>query len=322
MTKFIIPYLVLFLIAPLVYADESLGLVQVGDASLTSSPQSILDFTVENRGFEKVLIALPEGWDIDETVDEYSYSTFKGYPVRESGLWRIYGLPYDRDSYLGAPEGIPYLTGKVWTGEGVTHRYGRVVPSNQLAWMLYPNEKLVVHIELSLSSEGVVDPTLIEEDYRWVRVTRWEQEFILSIDVSRGGFITAPWTMKDGKLTSAYPAVYCDENSPGCPGTIYWDDFTLQEQVETPEWDEWFTLKNSLTESLITTPQSIGQESSVSEDTTLVKRTIKPVWKIDPIPTPPSKIRYTYEWRREGEVEGGISFGDSYLDVPAWYAWF
>lgn len=325
MTRIIITILVVFCLAmPGVYADESLDFVKLPKGSI-SSVNSILDFTIENRGFEKIFFTLPTGWDLNESVEDDAWSSARGYPVVTDGLWRIYGMPHDRSSYLGAFETTTFLTGKVWTGEGLSQN-GYYTSAGLLGWWLWPNEKLVAHLELSIPSSGTtIDPSLLEEDYKWVRVTKWEQEFILAVSLSDSGFFTAPRTVKNAKLSMVYPAAYCADEDEDCPGEVYWDDFSiLDEDLDVPDWNEWFGSEYSLAGNLVTTPSPTKTEYMEVDAAEVEIPTVTPVWKVIQSSSSVSELRYTYEWERDKKLTGGVTFGTTTATstIPAWYQWF
>jgi hypothetical protein len=304
---------------PPVYA-VSLEYVPVGTGSI-SSVSSILYAKIENTGSEKVFIALPSGWQIDETVDNTRFSSYKAYSVLESGLWRIYGMPYDRTSLLGAWEASPYITGKVWTSkEPVTVQ--SVDIDGRTGWWLWPNERLIIDVELSIGGSGTIDPQYLEKKYPYVKVLKWEQEFILTI--SKSGFIHAPWIVEGAALSEASPAPYCDAKRLGSLGTRYHEDFRLEMvEVSAPKWYEWFTITNKLPLSSISLASTTLEYYPVPAEISK-RETVEPVWKVSDISKIHSKIRYAYEWERDREIKGITLWrGATGLEtIPKWYEWF
>jgi hypothetical protein len=333
MSKRLLALLIVLAMFPSAQA-VGLELMEIPTNKVAPQVLSILDFTMENRGFEKVFVTLPDGWTIDESADDHGVSNYFAYPVREEGLWRIYGLPHDRSSYLGKYESSPYLQGDVWIASGITANPINIDDNtdcgdgsrfDRCGWWLWPNQKVKVHLELRLPGQGEVEPDLLEGDYKWIRVTKWEQEFILkgSGGTLQAGYYTAPWTVKGATLTSTEPAVYAEADEMGAIGTRYYEDVTTRPAtVEVPAWDEWFTLKNSVSSSL--KPISIATSSVIYDvPETAPKKTPVPVFRIKE----EYEIRYTYLWYRDHPVdtalEGGVQFSrQSILDVPPWYLWF
>ncbi len=294
MRRWLIFLLSFLIFLPMVKASEGIELVEIEQGSI-SQVVSNLEAKIENRGFHKVFVALPSDWSIDE--DSYDVHS---YPVREHGLWRIYGMPYSKTSMLGR--------GEVFTGKGPEGGYpykGLAEVNGQKGWWLKPNEGIHVKIKLTLStSGGEIDPNNIEDEYPYIKVVKWIQDFELT--VSKAGIIKAPWVVKGATLTSASPAPYGDVRKTG--GKLYYGKVKPEKKIK--KWNEWIFLSEGLASKLKVEP-SVDYEIKKDE-------TLKPVWKLDTL----ENIYYEYEWYRDRKVEGVTLWRNDFEDTPAWFEWF
>ncbi len=283
-----------------VAADVSLEYLRPGDGSI-SKVESHLDIKVENWGYDRVFIALPEDWVLDEITD---YKV-KSYPVREEGLWRIYGFEYDSSSLLGS--------GKVYNPRyysGPTTKPFTTI-GDRTGWWLRPNEGIIIDAIVGLPTSGeYIDPLYLEKRNPGIKVLRWNQDFTLT--VSDPGFITAPWVVKGATLTSDSPAAYSDIRNKGAGS--YYEDFELTYNV--PGWDAWYSFTNPLTTALDTPLETTKLEYYP------MKKKIQtpiPVFKVDTY----KPIYYAYEWKRDESIKGITSLDrDDFKDIPAWFEWF
>ncbi|MEE8401563.1 MAG: hypothetical protein V3R86_05375, partial [Candidatus Hydrothermarchaeaceae archaeon] len=257
--------------------------------------------TIENWGYDKIFVSLPVGW----TIDPIKSSAARSFPVRETGLWRIYGMPKSGKTMLGR--------GEVFTGKGFSSgnpTKSETTVGGRTGWWLRPNEGLLIDIYVNeIASSGVIDPLKIEKENPSIRVVKWYEVFIL--ELSEAGFITAPWIVEGAALVEG-PAPYSNSGKENTD--VYYNTYR-KEELDVPAWDEWFNLKNSLVYMLTkTTLAPIDLEFPSSD----VEVTIKPVWRVDTT----ADIRYAYEWSSYQKVVGMSLWRDSALDVPDWFELF
>ncbi len=270
-----------------------------------STVDTVIDAKLENIGFDRVFVALPVGWQLDE-VNSYA----KSYAVRESGLWRIYGDPFSSTSLLGS--------GKVYKEKGIRTKLSDTVGDRE-GWWLRPNEGVIIHAEIDSISTGggSIDPQEIEKNNPSIIVKKWVQEFTLT--PSSTGFITAPWTVEGAALTIAAPAPVSDATQP--LGDLYFEDYEpgeTQAHAEVPRWDEWFVLENSISK-FMSSKSIVSMEPEVTPTEEInVTTTITPVWRIEDL----APIFYGYEWERDKEIKGITMLGPSFAAVPEWFDWF
>lgn len=284
-------------------AEEGIGLLEVPQGSIKTVDTRI-EATIENWGYDKVFVALPEGW----TINELKPSSVKSFPVRETGLWRIYGMPGDSKSLLGRGE---VYTGKYWTN-GIQTKFETTV-GGRTGWWVKPNEGLLIDIYIDQISTGggIIDPLKIEKENPSIRVVKWYESF--TIEVNEPGFITAPWIVEGASLVESNPVPYSSSGKEAFD--LYYDKYQ-REEIDVPAWDEWFNLKNSLVYMLTkTTLAPIDLEFPSTEE---VEVTIKPVWKVDTT----ADITYAYEWKSYQKVKGITLWRDTALDVPEWFELF
>ncbi len=282
-------------------------MAEVPEGSI-ASVDTVIDAKIENVGFERIFVALPEGWVIND-LNTYARS----YAVLEEGLWRKYGDPLDRFSPLGS--------GLVYDERGLlTKQYYSL--GTRVGWWLRPNEGVDIQVGIdSVSCSSNIDPLAIEEENRYIIVKKWEQEFTITPSVT--GFITAPCTVESAALISAAPAPISDVSQ--IPGPIYYQDYdptTDASQVslgEVPSWDAWFTLTGSLSATL-STKSIVGMEpvfDSVGAEDVVLTQT--PVWRIEKL----NDITYTYKWERGKRISGiELITGATFAEVPEWFDWF
>jgi len=208
----------------------------------------------------------------------------------------VYGefmeCPIVKPQCLAGPEGgYPYK--------------GLAEVNGQKGWWLKPNEGIHVKIKLTLStSGGEIDPNNIEDEYPYIKVVKWIQDFELT--VSKAGIIKAPWVVKGATLTSASPAPYGDVRKTG--GKLYYGKVKPEKKIK--KWNEWIFLSEGLASKLKVEP-SVDYEIKKDE-------TLKPVWKLDTL----ENIYYEYEWYRDRKVEGVTLWRNDFEDTPAWFEWF
>ncbi len=282
-------------------AEEGPEILEVGEGSV-GQVTSILEAKIENWGYERVFIAFPTDWEFNESDTSNIFDAYS-YPVREHSLWRIYGMPYDKNSMLGR--------GEVFTGKGATSGH----PAKTLAkigkvygiW-LKPNEGVhIKRFEFKLpTGGGEINPKRIEERnyYPYVKVTKWIQEFTL--ENCTPGFIKAPWIVKGGSLTSTSPAPYGDARKVGTK--LYYEK--SKPKYKGKSWQEWIPFEEGLASGL----KMSTLEYEIEKD-----ETPKPVWRIEECG---STIWYEYEWYRDKEVEGIRLWRNDYENIPAWFEWF
>jgi hypothetical protein len=268
-----------------------------------------IEATIENWGYDKIFVALPEGWSIN---DEKSGAT-RSYPVREVGLWRIYGRKDDRSSLLGR--------GEVFTGRGFTSGMP-IKPSTTIGdregWWLRPNEGLTIDIYISeISGTGVIDPLMIEKENPSIRVIRWFERF--TVEVGEPGFIAAPWIVERASLVETFPAVYSSSDSKGAE--VYFEKYQKEANAaDAPSWDEWFDLKNSLVYQMTDTRLAQTDLELPSLDESELVLTLTPVWRVDGSNL--EDITYAYEWKSYKKVEGSTLWMNVPSDIPEWFELF
>jgi hypothetical protein len=285
-------------------AQEGFELLKVPTGSIKNVDTEI-GATIENWGYDKIFVALPDGWSIN---NEKSGAT-RSYAVREASLWRIYGRKDDPSSLLGS--------GEVFTGTGFQSG-NPIKPTNTLGtregWWLRPNEGVDIDIYVSsISGEGTIDPLKIEKENPSIRVIRWYESF--KIEVSEPGFITAPWTVEGAALVESSRAVYSSAGKEGA--NVYYEKYQ-KETADAPAWDEWFNLKNSLVYQMTDTRLASIDLELPSLDAEDVVVTIKPVWRVDNL----GDITYAYEWKSYKKVESVTIWRDTALDIPEWFELF
>ncbi len=277
-----------------------------GECQTPASVVSYVEARIENRGFYRVFVALPQGWQID--MSEYRVYS---YPVREHGLWRIYGE--GRDAILKERE-IYTLEGK-WPKPPVTVT---VKGTKRTGWYLKPNEGLRIEfLKLNLpgGSGNVFNPLKVEERYEGIVVTRWYQEFEFAPPTL--GWVCSPWSVKGATLVEAYPAPYSEKGK-----AITWDKSYFAEgpkgarlvyEPDVPDWDEWLPLSSSLAYSLVSIPI---MDMPAGEYTEVEEPNIWLVWDTQKYRT--DIIRYAFEWKRGEEVEGITLTRDDTKSIPSW----
>jgi hypothetical protein len=287
-----------------VFAQEGFGLLEVPTGSIGTVDTEI-EATIENWGYNKIFVALPDGWSIN---NEKSGAT-RSYPVREIGLWRIYGRSDDGSSLLGR--------GEVFTGKGFQSG-NPIKPTTTIGtregWYLRPNEGIDINIYVSdIGSGAVIDPLKIEKENPQVRVITWYESF--TVEVAEPGFITAPWTVEGAALVESFPAAYSSAGQEGAE--VYYEKYQ-KEVADAPAWDEWLSLKNSLVFQMTDTRLAPLDLEFQSLDESEVVVTVKPVWRVDNL----QDITYAYEWKSYKKVESATLWRDIALDIPEWFELF
>lgn len=309
--------LLILSILPSIHATTGFEMLQVPEGSI-SKIKSVIDARIENVGFDRIFVALPDGWVIDD-VNTYASS----YAVLETGLWRKYGDPVDRTSLLGR--------GLVYKESGTpTKLYNSL--NNKQGWWLRPNEGMVLHLSLGeLSCSDSIDPLTIEKANPSLIVKRWTQEF--TVTPSATGFVTAPCVVEHAALTVSSPAPISDVSQK--PSAIYYQEYDPTKDItkvqlgQVPSWDAWFTLTGSLT-SILSTKSIVGLEPTINKTNVTVLTptatvlTQTPVWRIEDL----RDIFYQYDWERDKVIsgiqliKGATQTTTPLVSVPEWFDWF
>ncbi len=300
--KFLI---VFFVLIALISTCHSFEILEVSEGSV-GSISTYIEGKVENWGFKKVFFAFPEGWTPNE-IESYA----KSYMVMESGLWRKYGLPTDRNSLI--------KKGFVYTKKGL---YSKAIVNigDRYGFWLLPNEGVIFYLKFdNIGSGGEIDPFAIEREYSGIRVVRWYQSFKLT--VTKPGIIKAPWVVKGAKLVEASPAPYTDITRFSGKKKYIIDVnknyYSSDAEINAPDWQKLFDgFDNSLVfwlkSGLISMPE---EEFRIEVDYDIVPQV--PVWIVDKTIT----IEYAYEWKRYEAIEG-ITFWRDELKAPSWWELF
>lgn len=311
MRAFAVIIAIFFLTLSLVHAEDvGLGLAQYGYIT-PSEVTTYIEATIENRGFYRVFVALPKGWELD--MNEYNV---KSYSVREYGLWRIYGD--DKNSMLAR--------GKVYTTKGLTPKSPVTIKTSEgtyTGWYIKPNEGLEIKVKTEpISGEGIVDPLKIEKLYPGIVVLKWYEEFELKLPSGNLGWVRAPWVVRGATLTEAYPAPYGEASRTITKGKSFVgaegpEDEYLEVNVDVPRWDEWLPLRNPLAYALISKPLAKTKLEFMEVEPLDY---VRPVWDIQKHRT--GEIRYAYEWKRDREIRGITFFRDDTKNIPSWMELF
>lgn len=265
-----------------------------------------VEFTVENWGLEKVFVAIPQDWKVSDTGLLDGTHRFGGtaYPVRfyATRYWKLWGLPSEKNTPMGRGEVYSSNTAQDAVFDEVAGRQG---------WYLKPNEaiKVVFDVKDISINGGMIDPLKLESENPDIRVVRWYQRFILN--VTKPGFITAPWVVIGANLTEASPAPYSDAKGKGA--SKYYVDF--ETTTSAPEWDRWVQIRQPLSSAIVWRALGIaGFELPEIKKIGLVK----PVFKVDNY----RLIQYAYEWERGKTIEGWRPWRNDFSYTPAWHEWF
>ncbi len=295
--RFILIFVV-FLVS--VHICSAFEILEVSEGSI-GSVSTYVEGKIENWGFKKVFFAFPKGWELNELK---SYA--KSYMVMESGLWRKYGLPTDKNSLI--------RRGFVYTRKGLYSKAIINIGGRYGFWLL-PNEGVIFYLKFDrIGSSGEVDPFAIEEEYSGIKVVRWYQSFTLN--VTKPGIIKAPWIVKGAKLVEASPAPYTDitrfSGKKRYIVDVNRNYYSSDVEVSAPDWQELFDgFENSLAfwlkNGLISMPE---KEFRIEVDYSVIPQV--PVWIVDKTIT----IEYAYEWRKYRKIEG-ITFWRDELKAPA-----
>jgi hypothetical protein len=265
-----------------------------------------VEANIENWGLQRVFVALPEGWKVSETalIDGTHSLGGTAYPVRfyATRYWELWGLPTEENTMLGRRE--------VFDSNKVQDVIFAEVAGRQ-GWYLKPNEaiKVVFGVKGIALGGGIIDPTRLERENPNIRVVRWYQRFIMN--VSKQGFVTAPWVILGAALTEATPAPYSAASGRGA--FKYYVDF--EKTVSAPKWDRWFELRTPL--SYVLTPKPLAATTLEFPE---IKKIgiVRPVFKVGNY----RLITYAYEWKRDVKIEGWRPWRNDFADVPSWFEWF
>jgi len=336
------------------------GLDYVLTPNITHDPDrsyTVIEATVENRGFEKVLVTLPKDWEFDPEI--YS-ATGEPIIVSKGKLHRKYGHPDERSSFI-SNHYVFWQRGGFAISKGSPWLIKWSDGSESYGWYIYPNERLKFTIKMRpKEDEAVIDPLALEQNRSDIKVVKWNEEFVVYPDKDTPtGFLRAPWIVKNATLVSAYPGIFSNLSAFGTE--YYWHSMklealsttttTLQEELNPPAWDEWFNSGGGLFKL---TQVSLAQLTTELPAIPVLNKTPKkkpekkefiPVWLVDHTVT---FVRYSYEWHAGREVPGidvelytepHVTLSERYgnftapapkeerppLDlstVPEWYAWF
>jgi hypothetical protein len=329
---------------------------------------TVIDAEVENHGYENVLVVMPEGWEPD-----YEIYSAKGEPIIRGRIefYDKYGRPWKRNSFVSnnyvfwqektdtftISRGLPLvLEGSDEDGWSIMpSSIGNETGSERIGWYVRPNERLMFRIKMfpgKEDEEAIIDPTALERNRADIKVTKWDQEFIIYPDLDTPtGFLRAPYLVKGATMVEATPGVI--SNLSAFYGGLYWDLFKIQNltpastptlgtepepdviELDPPSWDEWF----SSTGLFSLTPTSLASLKTEIPVIPEVNKTevieeeepeeegeeglFDPVWFIDlefyqtlGVGTTQGRaIRYVYEWR-PGKVINGVEthkFKDPYV---------
>ncbi len=300
--KYLYIFLILLLTAAPVYSEVGPSLVSVSQGSV-SKVTSYLNAKIENIGYDRVFVALPQGWKIN-LID----SSAKAYAVR-TAIWRIYSSPVRSNDLL--------RNGHVYNIFNYLQMVQSTEINNREGWWLMPNEGIIINVKLTLPASGEVDPMKIQEEDPDILVRKWNQEFIL--DVSSSGIITAPWVVKGATLTTASPPPLGDSNKVSTSNFYYIKSYRKEYERNynnTPDWDEWFPVKNSLAYAFEPSynSENFGEFSQPPEKSNYTK----PVWRVYNL----KQIEYTYDWEQGKEISGISLMRNDFKNIPSWFAWF
>ncbi len=299
--KYLYIFLILLLTAVPVYSDVGISLVSVPHGSV-SKVTSHLNAKIENIGYDRAFVALPQGWKINP-ID----NSVKAYAVRRA-IWRIYFSPIRSDNL--------FRTDHVYNMFDYIQMVQNTEINNREGWWLMPNEGIIINIKLTLPASGEVDPMKVQEENPNILVRKWNQEFIL--DVSSNGVITAPWVVKGATLTTASPPPLGDSNKISTMDFYYIKSYRkkYERNYNISAWDKWFPVKNSLTYSFKPSYNS-GNFSEFSQPPEK-NNYVRPVWRTSGL----KQIEYTYDWVQGKEISGISLLNNDFKNIPSWSAWF
>jgi hypothetical protein len=279
--------------------------LQVTDGSV-SRIDTRVEFTIENWGLDRIFITPPEGWKISDTALLDGTHSLGGtafsvrlYPYH---YWNLWGFPYESNTPMGR-------------GEIFTSKTSQDVVFSEIAgkegWYIKPNEaiKVIFDVKAIPTTGGIIDPLKLEKENPDIRVVKWHQTFIMN--VSKQGFITAPWVVMGANLTEAIPAPYSDAKGRG--SLNYYVDF--ETTVNTPKWGDWVEISQPLSSVLIS--RVLGATGMKLPEVKKINL-IKPVFKV----SNNRLIYYTYEWERDKVIEGWTPWRNDFINIPRWDKWF
>lgn len=296
----IIIFIIALISIPLVFASPIIDYFQVPTADITEIETKLEDVKIENTGFEKVFIALPEGWTIDEA--DIMQTGYRSYSVLTGlELYDRYGSPEEPNAFINRE--------KVITHSGYLTKFSTTI-DGRIGWWLYPNEGLIINLVATVPvGSAYFDPFELERGPN-IKINQWFQRFTLT--VSDQGFVTAPYIIKTMPLVEATPGIYSDARDLG---VVYYDDFTMIPS-NVPKWNEWFGFTNPLSKSPISALETTLKFYPIEKK----EEFLVPVFKVSP---GTSKIHYAYEWDYYREIEGVTVKRSSLLKtVPKWDEWF
>lgn len=296
MKKFLAAFIILAAFPAVFAQTRGLEFITLPEGAI-NRVDTIIDAKIENWGYDKVFLALPSGWQIDEFEQGVS-----SYAVRETGIWLVYGEYFDL-----APS---RLEEKVYDSKGFQTKFYHEI-GGRTGWYLKPNEGVIIHAKINQisTSGGSINVLKIEKENPGIKVIKWKQRFLLNI--SSNGFITAPWTVDGATLIESSPAAYSDLSKKGA--RIYYEDFEIAHTG--PKWNEWFDFKNSLT-SLLSSRHLA--ETNLQFFPVVKTKVAKPVFIAENY----KKIMYGYLWERDTITQGAELSRNDFRNIPDWFKWF
>jgi hypothetical protein len=307
-------FLLLFLLPSVHAIVPGMQLLKVPIRGGIQCTSTTVEARIENGGYYKLFVSFPKGWSVNlsegQQLNAYSYALLR----RGENLREVYGPWGGPDTLLGSGEVflekgfVPTETATVTYSDG----------SQRFGFWVRANEGVRFEINFILTEDGgVIDPLYLEREEPNLVVKRWNQEF--RCETTSSGYVRAPWLVKGGNLTYAFPAPLTFLAGSG-NRMYYYDKYVWDPPI--PQGGRWFTFRNSLTEILSDDPIApLSIEFYPIEP--LEPRL--PVWKI----SYPGTIRYRYEWERIGPLKSeaaGLYFPPTIprygTFVPEWFEWF
>jgi len=297
----------------------------------TSRSYTVIEAEVENTGYDNVFICLPDSWTVDEEIlNAYGENVL----TSKTDIAARYGRKESRFSFI-RNNFVFDFSYPVEKGSPIE------ITSSCKGWYVRPNERMHFIVKLKPGpATAIFDPLYLEKNYNYskISVTRWSQEFRIYPDKSYG-FFEAPYLVKRATMVEAYPGIFTNKSSLS-DKPYYVEKFQNEENETTgielskvPSWNGWFgessmfRLEPKMIASTKTNYFEIPPppKSSASAD----EISFIPIWLFDAREA--KFIQYSYEWRRDRQIEGGIDI-DAYVKeekpkidlskVPEWYSWF
>ncbi|MFQ5975929.1 MAG: hypothetical protein ACE5J5_06425 [Candidatus Hydrothermarchaeales archaeon] len=343
MRKKWIVLLLILIVIPSVQGAVPSSEVKVLD--ITQMPEDItftdlsldIEFEIENTGYEKVLITLPSDLSTlhSDNIDGAQGQAIMLESVSRMAFKEKWG---DKDDFSSFRNTHFVMTSATPISRGASLAYPELGETKR-GWYIRPNERLMVHIKVTSTGTGIINPFSLEKDLPFIEVTKFSAIIRFEPNASTYGFVTAPYVVKDATLITSYPSIFADANDFDA-SEYYWETFKLPETEETREidvvdWDDWFTTSSSpltissipLTSTLLATTDLDYYPIEKVEKTTEDEEIFIPIWHLPPPPDLVDFVIYEYQWRKNFEISG------VYLDylkepprvagyVPEWHYWF